>query len=106
VLRVIPPGPSVPRLASVTDGVNLVSDKRIETRSVKMTLEEIARPDEIEAHISGRFVEGLDYFCVDPRPQKFEVNFRLPEEIKPGRHELVVQIGRRKLAPVALEVTA
>jgi len=105
VLRVIPPGPSVPRLASVTDGVNLASDRRIETRNVKMTLEEIVRPYEIEATVGGRTVD-LEYFCIDPRPQKFEVNFRLPEEIRPGRHELVVQIGRRKLAPVALEVTA
>jgi hypothetical protein len=34
------------------------------------------------------------------------VNFRLPEEAAPGRHPLEVRIGRRKLAPVMLEVTA
>jgi SAM-dependent methyltransferase len=105
VLRVIPPGPSVPRVAAITDGVNLVSERRIETRSVKMTVEEIARPDEIEARVGGHPVEGLEYFCTDPRPQRFEVNFRLPEEIGPGRHELQVLIGRRKLAPITLEVT-
>jgi ubiquinone/menaquinone biosynthesis C-methylase UbiE len=105
VLRVIPPGPSVPRLATVTDGVNLVSDRRIETRSVKMTLEEIVRPYEIEATVGGFPAENLEYFCIDPRPQRFEVNFRLPGEVGPGRHELVVRLGRRKLAPVALEVT-
>ena len=43
-LRVIPPGPSVPCIRSVTDGTNLVADKRIETRHVKMILEEVARP--------------------------------------------------------------
>jgi SAM-dependent methyltransferase len=106
VLRVIPPGPSVPRLASVTDGVNLVSDRRIETRNVKLTLEEIVRPYEIEVSVGGRTVDGLEYFCIDPRPQKFELNFRLPEDVGPGRHELVVRIGRRKLAPVPLEVVA
>ena len=52
-LRVIPPGPSVPCIRSVTDGVNLVADKRIETRHVKMILEEVARPHEIEA-LGGR----------------------------------------------------
>jgi SAM-dependent methyltransferase len=106
VLRVIPPGPSVPRVAAVTDGVNLVSERRIETRSVKMTIEEISRPDEIEARVGGLPVEGLEYFCTDPRPQRFEVNFRLPEAIGPGRHDLQVLIGRRKLAPITLEVTA
>ncbi len=104
ILRVIPPGPTVPRIHSISDGVNLVEGTKIETRSVKMTLEEIARPYEIEARVDGVPVEGLEYFCTDPRPQRYEVNFRLPEEIGPGAHSLEVSIGRRKLAPVALEV--
>jgi hypothetical protein len=86
--------------------MNLVADKRIETRHVKMILEEVARPHEIEASIDGHPVGDLEFLCTDPRPQRFEVNFRLPEEIAPGRHELHVNIGRRKLAPVMLEVTA
>jgi len=103
-LRVIPPGPSVPRVRSVTDGVNLVAGHRIETGSVKMILEEIARPHEIEASIGGRPVVDLEYFCTDPRPQRFEVNFHLPEDLAPGSYELEVRIGHRKLAPIALEV--
>jgi len=105
-LRVIPPGPSVPCIRSVTDGMNLVADKRIETRQVKMILEEVARPHEIEASVAGLPVGDLEFLCTDPRPQRFEVNFRLPEEILPGRHQLRVRIGRRHLAPVTLEVTA
>ena len=103
-LRVIPPGPSVPCIRSVTDGTNLVADKRIETRQVKMILEEVARPHEIEATVGGVPVGDREFLCTDPKPQRFEVNFRLPEEIGPGRHELQVRIGRRKLAPVMLEV--
>ena len=105
-LRVIPPGPSVPRIVSVTDGVNLLAGKRIETRAVKMTLEEIARPHEIEAWVGGHPVGDIEVFCIDPRPQRFEVNFRLPEEVGPGAHKLELRIGRRKLMPVPLEVTA
>ena len=103
-LRVIPPGPSVPRIRSITDGVNLLAENRIETRSVKMVLEEIVRPHEIEASVGGFPVQDLEFFCADPRPQRFEVNFRLPEQVGPGRHPLEVRIGRRKLAPVTLEV--
>ena len=103
-LRVIPPGPTVPRLTSISDAINLVAGARIETRMIKIKLDEIARPHEIEASVDGRPVEGLEYFCTDPRPQRFEVNFRLPEEIGPGAHTLEVRIGRRKLAPVGLEV--
>ncbi|HVO99502.1 MAG TPA: class I SAM-dependent methyltransferase [Bryobacteraceae bacterium] len=106
VLRVIPPGPSVPSIASVTDGVNLVAGKRIETRTIKLTLEEISRPHELEAFIDGHPVSGLEYFCVDPRPQKFEVNLRLPEQVGPGPHQLEIRMGRRKLAPISIEVVA
>jgi SAM-dependent methyltransferase len=105
-LRIIPPGPLVPRLQSIRDAINLVAENRIETRLVKMTIEEVARPHEIEASVGGVPAGDLEYFCTDPRPQRFEVNFRLPEEITPGRHPLEVRIGRRKLAPVMLDVTA
>ena len=105
-LRVIPPPPAVPRILSVTDGVNLVAQNRSETRSIKMVLEEIARPHEIEASIGGFPAQDLEFFCADPRPQRFEVNFRLPEQVGPGRYPLEVRIGRRKLAPVMVEVSA
>jgi hypothetical protein len=103
-LRVIPPGPQVPHLRSVTDGVNLVLPNRIETRVVKMTLEEISRPHELEATVGGKPVVDLEYFCIEPRPQVFEVNFRLPDEIGPGYHPLDVRMGRRKIATVTVQV--
>jgi hypothetical protein len=90
----------------VTDGTNLVADKRIETRAVKVIMEEVARPHDIQASVGGVPVEDREFLCTDPRPQQFEVNFRLPEEIGPGSHELQVTIGRRKLAPVMHEVTS
>jgi hypothetical protein len=106
VLRVIPPGPSVPSVASVSDGINLVAGKRIETRMIKVTLEEISRPHEIEASVDGHPVSDIEFFCVDPRPQKFEVNLRLPDEIGVGPHQLELRMGRRKLAPITIEVVA
>jgi ubiquinone/menaquinone biosynthesis C-methylase UbiE len=105
-LRVIPPGPSVPRIRSVTDGVNLVAGTRIETKMVKVTLEDIARPHEIAATVNGLPVLDLEYFCIDPRPQVFEVNFHLPDGLAPGMYPMEVSIGRRKLAPVPLNVVA
>ena len=105
-LRVIPPGPSVPRILWISDAVNLVSRRRIETRLVKMKLEEIARPHEMEVSVGGRPVDDLEYFCTEPRPQRFEVNFRLPDEVGPGVHSLEMRVGHRKLAPVPIEVMA
>ena len=104
-LRVIPPPPLAPVLKSITDGVNLVAYNRIETRFVKMILDEIERPEEIRVSVSGHAIASVDWFCVDPRPRRFEVNFRLPPEIGPGAHLLEATLGWRKLAVVPIEVT-
>jgi len=103
-LRVIPPGPSVPQIVSISDAVNLCAGRKVETRMVKMTLEEVARPHEMEVRVGGYPVADLEYVCTDPRPQRFEVNFRLPEEIGPGMHPLELRLGHRKFPPVSLEV--
>jgi ubiquinone/menaquinone biosynthesis C-methylase UbiE len=103
-LRVIPPAPSVPRIRSIYDGMNLASEGRIESRLVKMVLEEIAKPHEIEVTVDGLPVSGLELFCTDPRPQSFEMNFFLPEEILPGTRHVELKIGRRKMPPVPIEV--
>jgi SAM-dependent methyltransferase len=97
-LRVIPPGPPIPRVIS--------APRRIENRMVQLTLEEIARPFEIEIWVGGQPVEDLEKICTDPRPQRYRVNFRLPEHVGPGLHHLKLNIGRRKLPPVPIEVVA
>jgi ubiquinone/menaquinone biosynthesis C-methylase UbiE len=105
-LRVIPPGPLVPRLVSVTDAVNLCSTRRIETGLVKVTLEDVSHPDDFLATVDGHPGVDLEFLCTDPRLQKFEVNFRLPEEITPGIHTLEIKLGRRRFAPVPIDVVA
>ena len=95
-LRVIPPGPSIPRIVA--------APQRVENRRVALTLEEIARPFDIEVWMGGRPVEDVEKICIDPRPQRYQVNFRLPEDIGPGLHHIKLNIGRRKLPPVPVEV--
>ena len=95
-LRVIPPGPSIPRIVA--------APQRVENRRVTLTLEEIARPFDIEVWMGGRPVEDVERICTDPRPQRYQVNFRLPEDIGPGLHHIKLNIGRRKLPPQPVEV--
>ena len=95
-LRVIPPGPSIPRIVA--------APQRVENRRVALTLEEIARPFDIEVSMGGHPVEDVEKICTDPRPQRYQVNFRLPEEIGPGLHHIHLNIGRRKLPPVPVQV--
>jgi SAM-dependent methyltransferase len=105
-VRIIPPPALVPRLVALSDGVNLVSGARIETRSVKLTIEEVTRPAELSATVDGMPVEELEFFCTDPLPPRYEVNFRLPGAIGVGGHVLRLQLGRRLMGSVPLEVVA
>lgn len=103
-LRVIPPPPLVPRVVSVTDGIDLLAGRRIHTRTVQVSLEETYEPERFEAAIDGRPVQGREIFCADPQPPLYLITFTLPEEVGPGVHQLEMRLGRRRFPPVALEV--
>jgi SAM-dependent methyltransferase len=103
-LRVIPPGPVVPRITAVTDGVNLLSDRRIETRAVKLLMEEIANPQLVGITIDDLPVQSLQIFCIDPVSQAYDCSFLLPEGMGVGAHVLQVKVGARLLAPVGIAV--
>ena len=105
-VRIVPPPAMVPRLIALSDGVNLVAGNRVETRSVKLTLEEVTQPELFTATISGAPVEDLEYFCTDPLPPRFEVNFRIPHEVGRGSHLLDMRLGRRRLGTVSLDVVS
>jgi len=103
-MRVIPPGPSVPRIESVTDGTNLLSVRRIESGTVKVQMEEIAAPESFQAKVDGYYVRAAEVFCTDPRNQRYDVSFLLPAETGPGWHNLEISLGSRILTPIPIEV--
>jgi hypothetical protein len=103
-IRIVPPGPPTPRIMELTDAINLVSGNRISTGMVKVTMREVMRPEEFRATVSGTETALPEYFCVDPILQKFEFNFRLPEGLPKGAHEVRARLGRREFAPLAIEV--
>lgn len=105
-LRVVPRPAPVPRLVSFSDGINLMSGSRIETRTIKLVLEEFEEFDRFQASVDGQPIVEVEHFLTDPVPPRYEVNFKLPEEIGPGPHHLHVHLGRRALAPMAIEVVA
>jgi hypothetical protein len=94
----------VPRIATITDGVNLLSGPRIVTRSVKVNMLEVARPEEFRATVDGFDVLDIDSFCADPISQRYEFNFRLPGGIARGSHEVLVTMGKRTFPPLGIEV--
>jgi hypothetical protein len=67
-------------------------------------MREVARPDEFRVTVSGRETALPEFFCVDPIVRRFEFNFRLPEGLAKGPHEVRTRLGRREFAPLAIEV--
>jgi hypothetical protein len=102
-MRVIPPGPGVPRIVSISDGVNLLSGTRIVSRTIKVVIEEVAGPETFQAFIDGLPVES-GTFCTDPVQHRFEFDISLGAGVAAGPHEIRVSLGRRTFAPVAVEV--
>jgi len=103
-VRVIPPGPAVPRLTALSDAVNLLSPQRIESGLVKATIEEVDDIETFGATVDGIPVEGIETFRTDPLPERWEVNFRIPRKVQSGGHVLEIRLGRRLLARMGIEV--
>ena len=109
-MRVVGPGPMVPKLLSVSDGVNLLSRMWIESRSIKIQIEEVgldsaaAVRQALRAEIGGHEIRDLDVFCVDPLPQRYEINLCIPAEVGAGRQELAVSLGRRRFPPLEIQL--
>jgi hypothetical protein len=103
-LRVIPPAPLIPRVVSVTDGIDLLSGTRITSRLIKVGVEEIATPSQLRASVDGIPIPSTGFLCVDPVPPRFEVNLILPEAVGSGPHQLELSLGSRRFAPMPIEV--
>jgi hypothetical protein len=98
----------VPRLVSVSDGINLMSAQRIESGSVKVVVEEVdSRTNfdaEFQAILDGTPVTDAETFRTDPLASRYEANFRLPAATWPGGHVLEVRLGTRTLTTMGIEV--
>jgi len=103
-VRVIPPGPAVPRLNSLTDAVNLMSTHRIESGLVKVSIEEVDAIEGFNATVDGVPVERVETFRADPLTERWEVNFGIPEAVGAGARSLEIRLGARILAKMEIEV--
>jgi hypothetical protein len=103
-VRIIPAGPAVARLETVTDGVNLLLHQRTESGSLKVTMMEVPHAELFQATIDGKPVREIDSFCSDPILRRFEFNFRMPEGVGPGPHVLRLSMGKREFPPMGIEV--
>ena len=101
-VRVIPPGPAVPRLTAISDGVNLMSPQHIDSGLMKATIEEVDDINTFAATVDGLPVTGIDTFRTDPLCERWEVNFEIPKKLRPGGHVLDLHLGRRLLTRMGI----
>jgi len=103
-VRVIRPGPSVPRLTALTDAVNLMSATRIESGLVKASIEEVDAIGGFSATVEGVNVGNVETFRADPLTERWEVNFEVPRSVGAGGRVLEIRLGQRVLARMGIEV--
>ena len=94
--RIIPSGPLVPRIVSVTDGINLVEKNATRTGLLKAQIEEVSSPELVSATVDEQPVAHLDILRTDPRPPRHELNLELPPGLSSGDHTLRIQVGPRR----------
>jgi ubiquinone/menaquinone biosynthesis C-methylase UbiE len=104
-VRVIPAGPQVPRIVSISDGVNLVQQNASSSGILKVQIEEVGAPESLTAFVEDQPLERLEIKCIDPRAPRHEVNLRLPEGIAPGHYRLLLRVGRWRL-PAEIDILA
>lgn len=102
-MRVVPPGPLVPRLLSVADATDLLMGTRITRDSVKVTFEELLDPAIVRFEVDDQPVSDVITHCADPRRPRYELVFPV-SRFAPGGHTLKIRTGRRDLPPVPIEI--
>jgi SAM-dependent methyltransferase len=95
-LRVVPPGPEVPRVVSVTDAV-CPGGRAISSNKLRVSLEDSHRPEELRATVNGKSVPRTSFLCTIPDIPRFEIDFRLPAGMTAGKKRLECWHGRRYL---------
>jgi SAM-dependent methyltransferase len=106
VARIVPAGPLVPQVVTVTDGINLIEENRSTTGTLKIQIEELLHPDQVSMEVAGESLQNLGYLLTDPIPPRYEFNALLPEGLVPGRYNLQILVGRRPLLPRIIDVAS
>ena len=111
-MRVIGPGPLTPRILSVRDGVNLLSQQNVASRAIKVNIEELdaGSTEEllqlVSADLDGWPLGKVGVFAVDPPARRYELNLTVPKHVETGGHHLNIRIGSRTFAPVPIQISA
>jgi SAM-dependent methyltransferase len=105
-IEVLPPPPPAPKVISVSDGLDIESKQRIVMGGVKVTIEDIVRPEEVSFTVDGRPSEFGQFECKDHTTSTYEFAFLLSPKTRLGARLLSVRISGRDLPPIPIEILA
>jgi SAM-dependent methyltransferase len=103
-IEVLPPPPRSPKVISVSDGLDIESKYRVVMGGVKVTIEDIERPEEISFTLDRRPVEYGQFECKDPVTATYEFAFLLSKKTRLGMRWMAVCVSGRKLAQIPIEI--
>ncbi len=83
-----------------------MAGNRIVSRAVKITFEELLQPELCEISVDNQPAKIDHRFRADPRPPRYEIHFKLSEDVVPGYHQVDIRVGQRTFPPVWIEVPA
>jgi len=102
-VRLLPPGPPLPYLVSLRDGIDLCGGTRITSGTVKITVDEVPRPDDFHVTINGVPQETAAHLCTDPRLGMYEFDVAVPQTTPTGPCEFAVYFGQKLLQKIQAE---
>jgi SAM-dependent methyltransferase len=103
-VEVLPPPPGSPKVVAVSDGIDIESKFRSVMGGVKVTMEDIARPEEVSFTVDGLPVEYGQFECIDPPTATYEFAFLVSQHTRLGARTLQVRVSGRELPPIAIEI--
>ena len=103
-IEVMPPPPRSPKAISVSDGIDIKSKYRVVMGGVKVTIEDVERPEEVSFTVDGRPVEFGQFECKDPVTSTYEFAFLVSPKTRLGNRVLEVRVSGRDLAPIRMEI--
>jgi len=103
-IEILAPAPRAPRVISVSDGLDIESKNRVVMGGVKVTIEDIERPEEVLFSVDGRAVEFGQFECKDPVTSTYEFAFLLSPKTRLATRLLTVRVSGLDLPPVSIEI--
>lgn len=93
-----------PKIVTLTDAINIRSKFRSDTGGVKLTIEDVERPEEVDFRVDGHKVGWRQIELKDPITCSYEFSFYVPPKVKNGERRVDVLISGRPMQPVTLLV--